>query len=283
MSSTARTSRRTAIRRLGGTVGGKQPTGPDGHWLEPLTVLSVVAGQTSRIRLGTNILLAALRTPAVLAKTMATLDVLSGGRIDLGVGVGWQREEYEACGLDFSQRGKLLDRTLEVCQLLWREQVATFDDGDLRFERIHMMPKPVQDGGVPIWVSGTVNTATARRLARFGSAWIPWGADAQRLPETIPQMREAVVAAGGSGAFDVVATIAAVRNGDGELDPEATMAPVPSLIAVGVTDCRLFVPIPAGVEAGIDALSPVGRRVPRRHRLTASGRSPTAGRSATVG
>ena len=90
---------------IGGQAGGKQPTGPDGHWLEPLTTLSVLAGMTSRIRLGTNILVAALRRPAVLAKSTATLDVLSGGRLDLGVGVGWQREEYEAAGLDFDGRG----------------------------------------------------------------------------------------------------------------------------------------------------------------------------------
>src|SRR5207237_1098202 len=89
---------------VGGTRGGRQPTGPDGHWLEPMTTLSVVAGSTERIRLGTGILLAALRRPVVLAKTAATLDVLSGGRLDLGVGVGWQRGEYEPGGLDFDGR-----------------------------------------------------------------------------------------------------------------------------------------------------------------------------------
>src|SRR3954464_9254980 len=116
---------------IGGQAGGKQPTGPDGLWLEPLTTLSVLAGMTSRIRLGTNILVAALRRPAVLAKSTATLDVLSGGRLDLGVGVGWQREEYEAAGLDFDDRGRLLDHTLEVLQTLWREQRAAYDAPEL--------------------------------------------------------------------------------------------------------------------------------------------------------
>ena len=141
----------------GGTKGGRQPTGPDGHWLEPLTLLTYLAARTERIRLGTNILLAALRPAAVLAKTVATLDVLSGGRIDLGVGVGWQREEYDVVGLDFAKRGAILDQTLEVCQRLWRETEVSYTGPGLSFERIHQMPKPVQPGGVPIWVSGTVN------------------------------------------------------------------------------------------------------------------------------
>src|SRR5689334_25200763 len=122
----------------GGTAGGRQPTGPDGHWLEPLTTLSVIAGMTERVRLGTGILLAALRRPVVLAKSAATLDVLSGGRVDLGVGVGWQREEYEAAGLDFRTRGRELDLTLEVCQTLWREPRADVELPGLAFEAIHM-------------------------------------------------------------------------------------------------------------------------------------------------
>ncbi len=131
----------------GGTAGGRQPTGPDGHWLEPLTTLTYLVARTERIRLGTNILLAALRPAAMLAKTLATMDVLSGGRIDIGVGVGWQREEYEAAGVDFDRRGAVLDQTLEVCQRLWRENEVSFESAGLNFERIHQMPKPAQPGG----------------------------------------------------------------------------------------------------------------------------------------
>src|SRR4051812_16218798 len=125
--------------KTGGTAGGKQPTGPDGHWLDPLTVLTWGAGFTTHVRLGTHILIAPLRRPVVLAKELATLDVLSGGRVDLGVGVGWQREEYEAAGLEFEGRGRLLDHTIEVCQTLWREQRASFEDEFLRFDAIHQM------------------------------------------------------------------------------------------------------------------------------------------------
>ena len=171
---------------IGGQKGGTQPTGPDGHWLEPLTTLSVIAGRTQRVRLATGILEAALRRPAVLAKTTSTLDVLSGGRLDLGVGVGWQREEYEAAGLDFDTRGRQLDHTLEVLQTLWREQRASYHSAELDFDAIHQMPKPVRDGAVPVWVSGTINPRTVSRLARFGVGWIPWNDEAMDIVNAIP-------------------------------------------------------------------------------------------------
>ena len=152
---------------LGGSVNGRQPTGPDGHWLDPLVLLAMVAARTERIRLHTGILLAALRRPAALAKEAATIDVLSGGRLELGVGVGWQREEYEAVGLRFEDRGRLLDETIAICQTLWRDPVASFDGESSSFDRIHMLPKPAQNGGVPVWITGTINNSVLARLVRF--------------------------------------------------------------------------------------------------------------------
>lgn len=208
----------------GGVSGGRQPTGPDGHWLEPLTVLTAVAARTSTIRLGTSILLAALRRPVVLSKTIATLDVISGGRVDLGVGVGWQRAEYEAAGLSFGQRGRLLDETLDMCTRLWTEPVV--DIGD---ESIHQMPKPLQPGAVPIWVSGrSTNPAVIRRVARFGSGWIPWGDDADDPRPGIERLR---------AALDDV--------GRGDVDLQVTSrlpddrARFEDLVDAGVTDFRI--------------------------------------------
>jgi probable F420-dependent oxidoreductase len=239
----------------GGVEGGKQPTGPDGHWLEPLTTLSVLCGMTSRVRLCTNILIAALRRPVVLAKAAATLDVLSGGRLDLGVGIGWQREEYEAAGLDFGNRGRQLDLTLEVCQTLWREPSAKVDLDGLAFEAIHMMPKPVQPGGVPIWVSGRINERVAHRLARFGSGWIPWGEDAADLAAGISRMREAVAAANGdAGAIQVAGTLPTVRREDRSVDLDATMDRTRPLVESGVTDFRAYLPVPSEYGAAVDYL-----------------------------
>lgn len=240
---------------LGGTAGGKQPTGPDGAWLEPLTVLAMVAAQTQRVRIGTNILLAALRRPVVLAKTLATVDVLSSGRVDLGVGVGWQRAEYDAAGLDFADRGRLLDHTLEVCRALWTSQRTSYSSDELTFEHTHQMPKPTQVGGVPIWVSGTVQPRSMRRLATFGSGWIPWGPAVGDIVNGIAEMRQAVSAVSDRDptSIAVVGTLPLVREG-GDIDLDATMRAVPELVDAGVTDFRAYVPLPADVDAATAVL-----------------------------
>lgn len=242
---------------IGGQAGGRQPTGPDGHWLEPLSTLAVMAGRTSRIRLGTNILIAALRRPAVLAKSAATIDVLSGGRLDLGVGVGWQREEYEAAGLAFDGRGRLLDETLRVCRTLWTQTAASYDSPRLKFERIHMMPKPRQPGGVPFWVSGTVNPMVARRLAEFGSGWIPWGDAAADPAAGIRQMGELLAPLGRDISELQVVGHLRVRKAERGIDAEATMAPVAEMSEAGITDFRIGLRVPAGRDQALDLLAPV--------------------------
>jgi len=242
----------------GGSEGGVQPTGPDGHWLDPFTTLSVVAGMTSRVRLRTQILLAALRRPVVLAKCAATLDVLSGGRLDLGVGVGWQREEYEAAGLQFEGRGRLLDHTLEVCQTLWRERRASYSSPELTFKNIHQMPKPLQSGGVPFWISGTIRGSTVRRLTHFGLRWIPWGADAANLMESVPRLKEALAKAGGDAdALQVVGRIRLPRTPFDMDGVRRTMDHVPEQVKLGITDFVLEGSIPKEESAAQDLLSEV--------------------------
>jgi probable F420-dependent oxidoreductase len=241
---------------IGGQAGGRQPTGPDGAWLEPLMVLMAIAATTTRIRLGTAILLAGLRRPAVLAKQLATLDVLSEGRVDLGVGVGWQREEYEAVGLSFEDRGRLLDHTLEVCQTLWTQQRASYQSAELTFDGIHQMPKPVQAGGVPLWISGTVNKAVARRIARFGSGWIPWGPAYADIPGAIAAMKDKVREFGGDPtALQVQGIARVVKRSDGSIDLKATAAGVPALVAAGVTDVRFPASFSADRDGAVETLS----------------------------
>ena len=205
-------------------------------------------------------MLAALRRPLVLAKMLSTLDYLSGGRVDLGVGVGWQEEEYAAAGLEFKDRGRLLDHTLEVCQLLWREGRASYSSPELSFENIHMMPKPANPDGIPIWVSGTLGAPAMRRLARFGSGWIPWGdavADEASFLEAIPRMRDAVAKFGGDPMkIGVAGNLPLAAGPDGNFAIAATMDRVPALVEAGVTDFRAMLPVPRDHAAGEDYLAP---------------------------
>lgn len=242
----------------GGSRGGRQPTGPDGSWLDPLATIAHLTAVTTRARFATNILVAALRRPVALAKSAATIDVLSGGRLDLGVGVGWQREEYEAAGLSFEGRGRLLNHTIEVCQALWRNQTASYNSDELSFTNIHQMPKPRQPGGVPIWVSGTVNPRSMDRLARYGSGWIPWGDDAADIEAGIARMRAAVAERERDPeGLGVVGTLRAVKRENGDLDPEATMEPVAKLHSAGVSDFRIALKPPRGEPAAADYLGQV--------------------------
>ena len=240
----------------GGLAGGRQPTGPDGAWLEPLTVLAMVGALTEQVRLCPMVLLAALRRPIVLAKTAATIDVLTGGRLDLGVGVGWQQEEYEAAGLNYRERGRLLDHTLEVCHELWTQQRASVHDRHLSFDDVHQMPKPTA-GIVPVWVSGTVNERSMARLARYGSGWIPWGPDAADIASGIAKMREAVAATGRDpSGIEVAGRLQLERGSDGEPQAGPTMAAVPGLIEAGVTDFSIGLRPPPGVAAATEYLAP---------------------------
>jgi probable F420-dependent oxidoreductase len=242
----------------GGTEGGRQPTSPDGLWLEPMTVLAMAAARTTRVRLGTTILLAPLRRPAILAKTAATLDYLSLGRLDLGVGVGWQRAEYEACGLDFGKRGRALDQSLEICRRFWDENVTSFESEGLAFENLHMMPKPIQKP-LPIWISGTLNPAVVRRLSRYGQAWLPWGDEAVNLGASIPAMRSHVEEAGrDASSIGVVVRTQVVRSTDGGVDALATAQEAARLVDLGVTDVVLAPPgldVPTGRVIGDEEMA----------------------------
>lgn len=245
----------------GGIRGGSQPTGPDGLWLEPLATIAHLTAVTTRVRFATNILLAALRRPVVLAKMAATIDVLSGGRLDLGVGVGWQREEYEAAGLSYERRGRLLDHTIEVCQALWQNSATSYDSEGLQFSKIHQMPKPLQSGGVPVWVSGTVNPGAMQRLARFGIGWIPWGDDAADVPGGIARMRAAVAELGRDPAdIQIMGSLPVVPSARDVPDLERTMAAVPALLAAGVTDVRVRLPVPGERDAATEYLADVVSR-----------------------
>jgi probable F420-dependent oxidoreductase len=156
------------------TLDRKHPSGGDA--LETFSILGVVAGATERLRLVTSVLVLPYRNPVLTAKTVASLDVLSGGRVTLGVGVGWLKEEFEALASpDFERRGAVTDEWLAIFKALWTRSPASFQGKFYSFADIRAEPFPVQKPHPPIWVGGH-SPAALRRTARHGDGWHPVGA-----------------------------------------------------------------------------------------------------------
>ncbi len=154
---------------------GKMP-GRDDHPIpDPLVWLAYLASATSTIRLATGILILAQRQPLIVAKQLATLDVLSGGRVELGVGVGWLREEYNALGVSFDDRGRRTDEYVAALRTLWSEKEASFSGEFTSFTNCISEPKPL-NGQIPIHVGGHSEVA-ARRAGRIGDGFFPIEAD----------------------------------------------------------------------------------------------------------
>jgi probable F420-dependent oxidoreductase len=162
---------------------------------DPLIWLAHVAAATDRIRLATGVLIVPQRNPLILAKECASLDRLSGGRLELGIGVGWVREEAEALGVSFEDRGRRTDEYIEVMRTLWREPFASFHGEHVRFEGVVSRPRPVQEGGVPIVVGGH-SKAAARRAGKYGDGFYPLGVTEEKLASLLEVMRESAAGTG---------------------------------------------------------------------------------------
>jgi probable F420-dependent oxidoreductase len=218
---------------------GRFPGGPQAPWLEPLTVLAAISAVTERIELVTAVLVAPLRPAALLAKTAATLDVLSGGRLVLGVGTGWQEEEYRALGVDFPKRHQILDDQLAACAALWTGGPVDLDAP--RSEGIHCHPQPTRYTGVPLWIGGALTERNLARIVRWGSGWIPAPVDGQaEIADGAGRLRVALRDAGRDPAsVRIRVTPAVVRDRQGDVDVAVSLAGAADLLAAGGTD--LFV------------------------------------------
>jgi probable F420-dependent oxidoreductase len=175
---------------------GRAPVPNEADVPDPLVWLAFAAALTTRIKLATGVLILPLRNPVVLAKEVATLDVLSGGRAVLGVGVGWMREESEVVGLPFHNRGRRTDELIRAIRTIWANDVASFYGEGTRFSGARSFPKPMQDNRqVPIVVGGS-GPAAARRAGRLGDGYYPIAPTIESLAEQIGMMRKAAEDAG---------------------------------------------------------------------------------------
>jgi probable F420-dependent oxidoreductase len=173
---------------------GEFPLPPTANFLEPLTALAVVAGATERVQLGTTVLVLPHRHPVLAAKTLATLDHLAPGRVILGAGVGWMREEIELLGAPFEQRGAWTDEAIRIMRACWSNERVSFRGRFFSFPEVGFAPRPAA-GTIPIWIGGHTPRAM-RRVAELGDGWHAAFATPAAMREGQARLREACAKAG---------------------------------------------------------------------------------------
>jgi probable F420-dependent oxidoreductase len=212
--------------------GNQDPATP---WPSPLVLLSAIAAATERIRLVAGALISPLRHPLTLAKDLATLDRLSGGRLVVQPTVSWHREEYDALGVPFARRGDILDEQLKIWSLAWAGSPVSFEGTHYRFADVWVQPQPLRTGGPPLWFGGsTVHQRVVQRIVRYGSGFNPLG---QPDDAGMASLERALISAGRSPAEIeyVGGTRATFPGRDRVADLDQALAAIPALIARGFT------------------------------------------------
>jgi probable F420-dependent oxidoreductase len=234
------------------TASGEFPAGSSGGRNEQLTEVAWIAAKTTRLRLVTSVMVVPHRPAVLTAKILSTIDTLSGGRLTLGIGAGWMREEFEAIGApDFGARGAVTDEYLRAIVELWTNPAPKFEGKHVRFSDIVFEPKPVQKPHPPIWIGGESGPAM-RRTARIGDAWYPIGTNPQNPLDSLTRFKTQVarlhkmIAEAGRDPKAVGLTFRVQAYGE-NVPPQA-----------GDGEHRLFAGPPAVVAADIKALRDMG-------------------------
>lgn len=175
------------------------PVPPTTPVFDCFAYLSYLAARTERVRLGTHVYLMGLRHPFVAARAVQTLDIVSGGRAEVGVGAGWLDSEWRAAGIDFRERGRRLDETLAVCKRLWTDPQVEHHGEFYDFEPVVFEPKPVQRPWPPIHVGGE-SDAALRRAARHGDGWVGLEHTVESVKAPVVRLRRLRAEAGREGA-----------------------------------------------------------------------------------
>ncbi|MEU3526704.1 TIGR03619 family F420-dependent LLM class oxidoreductase [Streptomyces sp. NPDC038707] len=224
---------------------------------DPFVLLSAVAGATTRLRLLTSVLVAPYFPALVLANQAATLDVVSGGRLVLGVGTGWNPDEFAAVGVPAGERGARTDDHLGAAKALWSRRPADFDGPFTRLRAAHLGVPPLTPGGPPVWVGGH-SGAALRRVVRFGDGWYGSGADAAEVTDVRRRLRDLAGAEhadrltlASSGFLTPPGLPAAVASPGRPLGGAAATAAsvaddLARLAEAGLTVCTLWLPLAAG-------------------------------------
>jgi len=171
---------------------GRTPLPTDSNMPDPLILLALLAGTTERIRLGTAMLILPQRHPILLAKEVASLDRYSKGRVTLGVGVGWVKEEVEILGQNFMDRGRRADEWIQILRALWTQDVGVHEGNYYRFQGIISNPKPAQLNGIPLMIGGHTEAA-ARRAGRYGDEFYPHWSTRGPDPDALRKLQAVIV------------------------------------------------------------------------------------------
>ena len=163
------------------------PADPETPFLHPSTLLAYIANVTEEIKLGTGITLIAQRNPVVLAKEMGSLDVISSGRLLLGIGAGYLHQEFSALGVDFSSRGAKTDESIEIIRALWNQTNPEYQGKFIKFKNIQAQPRPIQAGGPPIIIGGT-SPAALRRTVTHGNGWYGFALDVETTKSVLENL-----------------------------------------------------------------------------------------------
>jgi probable F420-dependent oxidoreductase len=178
-----------------GSKDGRIPVPPGGGMLDVTATFGYLAAATRTLRFGTGVTLVPQRNPIYTAKEMVTLDWLSDGRLDFGIGVGWNKEEVEACGYKWEDRGARCDEFIEVMRRLWTEPVVDFKGKWVQFETLRLDPKPVQKPHIPIIIGGYADAAW-RRAAQYGAGWYGFNRDPAGTKDALGKLDAAFARAG---------------------------------------------------------------------------------------
>lgn len=162
---------------------------------EPVLAMTWAAAATSTIEVGSSILILPQRNPVVLAKELSVLDEFSQGRVVLGAGIGWCKEEMDAIGTDWRTRGKRTDEYIDAMRTLWRDDAASFEGPTVQFRDAYMYPRPVRPGGIPIMIGGDSEIAQ-KRVARTGDGWLAFNLPVAEAPERVARLKQLTREAG---------------------------------------------------------------------------------------
>ena len=222
---------------------------PDSHnvfgdvFFDPLISLGFIASATSRIELGTSVIVLPYRNPLVLAKSVSSLDALSGGRVVLGVGSGWLKGEFDALGVDFARRGQMTDEYIEIMKELWTSDSPSHEGEYFSFTGIRFEPKPVRKPHPPVWVGGE-SRRSIERAVTHGDGWHPVGLGPEELAAKAREVRS-LLPDEKRESFVISLRRNVEINEGREFGPEETLRGTPGKIRDGIEAYR---------EAGVDHL-----------------------------